>query len=59
MEALSLALDAARSAYWEDPSGSLATAIRCQDEAGLRCRALVLQAAVMLHRGDLHGALSR
>ena len=58
MEALSLELDAARSAYWEDPSGSLATAIRCQDEAGLRGRALALQGAVLLHRGDLHGAFA-
>jgi diguanylate cyclase (GGDEF)-like protein len=54
-------LDAARAAYWEDPAGSLATAIRIAGETGddgLRARALALQGAVSLHRGNLQGAFA-
>jgi diguanylate cyclase (GGDEF)-like protein len=54
-------LDAARGAYWEDPAGSLATAIRIAAESGdeaVRARALALQGAVSLHRGDLRGAFT-
>jgi diguanylate cyclase (GGDEF)-like protein len=57
-------LDAARSVYWEDPAGSLATAIRVQEAAralgehGLHSRALALQGAITLHRGDLGGAFA-
>jgi hypothetical protein len=57
---LSRALAAARSAYWEDTAGSLVAAIRCQEAArgddALRSRALALQGAVSLHRGNLHHA---
>jgi diguanylate cyclase (GGDEF)-like protein len=55
-------LDEARRIYWEDPSAALATAVRCQEvartrgHADLRGRALAIQGAVMLHRGDLRGA---
>ncbi len=58
------ALDDARRRYWEDPAGSLATAVRCHeqarsvDDAGLRSRALALQGAITLHRGDLPGAVA-
>ena len=58
------ALDEARRVYWEDPEGSLATAVRCQESArtlqapDLRARALALQGAVTLHRGDLRGAVA-
>ncbi len=57
------ALDRARDRHHEDHDGALAEAIRCQELArtlgdpALRCRALVLQAAVALQRGDLHGAV--
>src|SRR3954454_1555617 len=54
-------LDAARSAYWEDPAGSLATAIRIAADTGndgVRAGALALQGAVSLHRGNLHGAFA-
>jgi diguanylate cyclase (GGDEF)-like protein len=57
------ALDRARDRHHEDHDGALAEAIRCQElartlgDAALRCRALVLQAAVALQRGDLHGAV--
>ena len=57
------ALDRARDLHHEDHDGALAEAIRCQEvartlgDAALRCRALVLQAAVALQRGDLHGAV--
>jgi diguanylate cyclase (GGDEF)-like protein len=58
------ALDDARRVYWEDPEGSLATAVRCQESArtldahDLRARAIALQGAVTLHRGDLRGAVA-
>ena len=57
------ALDRARDRHHEDHDGAQAEAIRCQelartlDDPALRCRALVLQAAVALQRGDLHGAV--
>jgi diguanylate cyclase (GGDEF)-like protein len=57
------ALDAARRGYLEDPAGSLAEAIRCHEIARLEAnatlcaRALALQSAVSLHRGDLPNAL--
>jgi diguanylate cyclase (GGDEF)-like protein len=60
---LSDALIKARRAYFEDPAGALAEAIRCHEiarslgEPGLCARARALQAAVSLHRGDLRGAL--
>jgi diguanylate cyclase (GGDEF)-like protein len=55
-------LDGARQAYHEDPAGALATAVRCQElarragAAGLLSRAVSLQGAIRLHRGDLRGA---
>jgi diguanylate cyclase (GGDEF)-like protein len=55
-------LDAARQAFHEDPAGAFATAVRCQELArragadGLLSRALSLQGAIRLHRGDLRGA---
>ncbi|HET8755806.1 MAG TPA: diguanylate cyclase [Solirubrobacteraceae bacterium] len=58
------ALDRARDIHHEDHAAALAEAIRCHeiarglDEPALRCRALVLQAAVMLQRGDLQGAVA-
>ncbi len=58
------ALDRARDLHHEDHDAALAEAIRCHeiartlDDAPLRCRALVLQAAVMLQRGDLQGAVA-
>ena len=58
------ALDEARRVYWEDPEGSLAAAVRCQESArtlqagDLRTRALALQGAITLHRGDLRGAVA-
>jgi len=65
MDAIELhrALDRARGLHYEDHDGALAEAIRCHevartlDDAVLRCRALVLQAAVGLQRGDLRGAV--
>lgn len=58
------ALDRARGFHYEDHDAALDEAIRANeiartfDDAALRCRALVLQAAVMLQRGDLHGAVT-
>src|SRR5262245_63260624 len=63
-EDLSRELDGARTTHWEDAAGSLETAIRCSEAAaGLgqeepRGRALALQGAVTLNRGDLQGALA-
>src|SRR5690242_13369680 len=63
-EDLSRELDAARTTHWEDAAGSLEIAIRCSEAAGglghdeLRGRALALQGAVTLNRGDLQGALA-
>jgi diguanylate cyclase (GGDEF)-like protein len=57
------ALDRARDLHHEDHDGARAEAIRCQeiartlDDDALRCRALVLQAAIALQSGDLHGAV--
>jgi diguanylate cyclase (GGDEF)-like protein len=58
------ALDRARAVHYEDHEAALAEAVRgaeiartLQDPA-LRCRSLVLQAAVMLQRGDLRGAVA-
>ena len=56
-------LDRARRAFYEDPTGALADAVRCHelarslDDPALTARALAVQAAVSLHRGDLPGAL--
>src|SRR4051794_35275003 len=66
MESAALAreLDRARAIYWEDPAGALATAVRAQEAArslgehGLHSRALSLQGAITLHRGDLGGAFA-
>jgi len=61
-EDLNRELDAARTTHWEDAAGSLETAIRCSEAADglghheLRGRALALQGAVTLNRGDLQGA---
>jgi diguanylate cyclase (GGDEF)-like protein len=58
------ALDRARGFHYEDHDAALDEAIRAgelaraHDDVALRCRALVLQAAVMLQRGDLHGAVA-
>ena len=58
------ALDAARGYHYEDHQAALDEAVRAHeiadtlDDGPLRCRALVLQAAVMLQRGDLHGAVT-
>ena len=57
-------LDAARLTYWEDAGRSLAIAVdvheraRVAGDGPLRARALALQGACSLHRGDLHGALA-
>jgi two-component system cell cycle response regulator len=54
-------LAAARGAYWEDPAGSLAAAIRIAGQTGddtLRARSLALQGAISLHRGNLQGAFA-
>ncbi len=57
------ALDRARGLHYEDHEGALAEAIRWHALARalhdpvLCCRALVLQAAVALQRGDLSGAV--
>ena len=57
-------LDAARRTYWEDAGRSLAVAVdvheraRAAGDGPLRARALALQGACSLHRGDLHGALA-
>src|SRR5215216_4697933 len=58
------ALDRARDLHHEDHDAALAEAIRCHEVArdlehpALRARALVIQAAVMLQRGDLQGAVA-
>jgi diguanylate cyclase (GGDEF)-like protein len=55
-------LDAARRRHYEDGDGALVDAIHCHEaaralhDATLCGRALALQAAVMLQRGDLRGA---
>jgi diguanylate cyclase (GGDEF)-like protein len=59
-----LNLDRARRAYYEDPAGALADAIRCHEiarsfgDSAVCARARALQGAVSLHRGDLRGALT-
>jgi hypothetical protein len=58
------ALDRARDRHHEDHQVALAEAVRCHeiartlDDPLLRCRALVLQAAVALQRGDLQGGVT-
>jgi tetratricopeptide (TPR) repeat protein len=58
------ALDRARDLHHEDHDAALAEAIRCHevardlDHSALRARALAIQAAVMLQRGDLQGAVN-
>src|SRR4051794_32978215 len=60
--ALAAALDHARLSYWERPAEALDTAVRCQEQGrvlpahALQSRALSLQGAICLHRGDLRGA---
>jgi diguanylate cyclase (GGDEF)-like protein len=57
-------LDRARASYYEDTAGTLAVAVRCQEAArtagddALLSRALSLQGAIRLHRGDLRGAFA-
>jgi two-component system, cell cycle response regulator len=59
-----LALDAARTVYWEDPAGALAVAVDAHEQAlhqgdsALQARALALQGMVTMHRGDLRGAFA-
>ncbi|MHB1572243.1 MAG: hypothetical protein ACYC0H_23975, partial [Solirubrobacteraceae bacterium] len=59
------ALAAARSRALEDPVGAVADAIRCHElgsslrDPALCARALTLQAAAAIHRGDLGAALER
>jgi diguanylate cyclase (GGDEF)-like protein len=59
-----LALDLARTSYWEDPLGALTVAIECAESArgigdsSLRARALALQGAITLHRGDMQSAMA-
>jgi diguanylate cyclase (GGDEF)-like protein len=54
----------ARGAYYEDPAGALADAIRCREigrslgDEDLCARACALQGMVSLHRGDLRGGLA-
>jgi two-component system, cell cycle response regulator len=61
-DVLARELDQARAVYWEDPAGAMGTAVRCLQDArtlghaALQSRALALQGAVTLHRGDLRGA---
>ena len=58
------ALEGARSAHWEDPSGATVVATAAVDTArrfgadALLCRALALQGSIALNRGDLHAALA-
>jgi diguanylate cyclase (GGDEF)-like protein len=58
------ALEDARSAHWEDPSGATAVATAAGDTArragadALLCRGLALQGSIALNRGDLHAALA-
>jgi diguanylate cyclase (GGDEF)-like protein len=60
----SAVLEHARLAYWERPGEALETAIRCQEQArlgadrALQSRALALQGAISLHRGDVHGCVA-
>jgi diguanylate cyclase (GGDEF)-like protein len=59
-----LELDRARRAYHEHPGPALTDAIGCYEvgrsleDSALCARALALQGAVSLHRGDLRGALA-
>jgi diguanylate cyclase (GGDEF)-like protein len=63
-EQVQRALTRVRRTFLEEPATALAEAVRCHelacslDSAGLRARALALQGAVSLHRGDLPGALA-
>jgi diguanylate cyclase (GGDEF)-like protein len=56
-------LDAARKAFYERPAEALSAAAACHEyarahgDALTSARARALQAAISLHRGDLHGAL--
>jgi diguanylate cyclase (GGDEF)-like protein len=58
------ALDRARDRHHEDHAAALDEAVRCHEAAlalgdpVLRCRALVLHAAVALQRGDLQGGVA-
>src|SRR4051794_36766555 len=64
MIGLHWALDRARERHHEDHEAALGEAVRCREIARavgdpvLRCRALVLQAAVALQRGDLQGGVA-
>src|SRR3954451_24436515 len=57
-------LERARLRYWEDSSGSLDVAVQAQEQGRLRgdealqSRALTLQGAISMHRGDLGGAFA-
>jgi diguanylate cyclase (GGDEF)-like protein len=58
------ALDDGRTGFREDPAGTLALAIRCNDKAKtlgdkpVRARALALEGHVALHRGDIRSGLA-
>jgi diguanylate cyclase (GGDEF)-like protein len=57
-------LDDVRRRHWEDGEGMLVEAIRCHEaartigDAALQARALTMQAAISVQRGDLPGALA-
>ena len=57
-------LSAARASFRENPAATLATAIRCNQQAGsladnaLVARALALEGHVALHRGDIRSGLA-
>jgi diguanylate cyclase (GGDEF)-like protein len=57
-------LSAARASFRENPAAALATAIRCNQQAGalgdrtLVARALALEGHVALHRGDIRSGLA-
>ncbi|HTU29112.1 MAG TPA: diguanylate cyclase [Solirubrobacteraceae bacterium] len=63
LESARARLDAARRIFYERPAEALSAAAACHESARARgdaatsARARAVQAAVSMHRGDLHGAL--
>jgi diguanylate cyclase (GGDEF)-like protein len=63
-ESVAAGLDVARLAHWEEPGRALSLATRAEERArvlgseGLQGRAIAVQAAVSMHRGDLRGAFA-
>ena len=64
LRSITAVLETARLGYWEQPRAALELAAACREQASmlqvpeLEARAIALEAAISLHRGDIGGAFA-